>query len=236
MKLLSTGNPKTLKGQKKGYLTFILHLAPGSLSGYNVCPGASKGCLAGCLNTAGRGRFDKTQDARIRKTRLFFENRAEFMTLLRKDIEAAIREADRKGLTPVIRLNGTSDIRWENIPVMVPNSEYTFPNIFEAFPGIQFYDYTKLSNRRGLPKNYQLTFSRSEENENKLDEALSNGMSIAVVFDTKKGKDLPVLYRNLPVVDGDDTDLRFIDPVGSVVGLRAKGQAKKDNSGFVVNV
>ena len=230
MKLLSDANPKIQKGVQHGYLTFIMHLAPGKLSGRNVCPGASAGCLETCLNTAGRGRFDSIQQARIRKTRWFFEDRAGFMAQLVSDVEAGIRKADRLNLIPVFRLNGTSDIRWETVPVG------QYKNIFEMFPHVQFYDYSKLSNRRNIPANYHLTFSRSESNEDKLDEAVANGMNLAVVFSTKKKDMLPQRYRSLPVVDADDTDLRFLDPKGSVCGLRAKGNAKSDSTGFVVHV
>ena len=230
MKLLSDANPKIQKGVQHGYLTFIMHLAPGKLSGRNVCPGASAGCLETCLNTAGRGRFDSIQQARIRKTRWFFEDRAGFMAQLVSDVEAGIRKSDRLNLIPVFRLNGTSDIRWETVPVG------QYKNIFEMFPHVQFYDYSKLSNRRNIPANYHLTFSRSESNEDKLDEAVANGMNLAVVFSTKKKDMLPQRYRSLPVVDADDTDLRFLDPRGSVCGLRAKGAAKSDSTGFVVHV
>jgi hypothetical protein len=244
MKLLSSGNPKTLKSVKKGFLTFILHLAPANLSGYNVCPGASKGCTALCLNTSGRGKFDKIQAARIRKTKMFFENRDEFMRLLVKDIEAGIRKAIREGLTPTFRLNGTSDIRWENIKpnLAIPTGNFNFPmvearNIFEAFPDVQFYDYTKLSNRRNIPANYHLTFSRSEENGAKIPEAFDHGMNVAVVFSTPKNGGLPTVYLDRGVIDGDDTDMRFADAPNVFVGLRAKGDAiKSDGGGFVVNV
>lgn len=224
MKLFGRGNPKTAKGEKKGFLTFILHLAPARLSGYNVCPGASAGCTLACLNTAGRGRFDKIQNARIRKTKMFFENRDEFLALMVKDIEAGIRAAARENLIPVFRPNGTSDIRWENY------------GIIEKFPNVQFYDYTKLPNRRGIPANYHLTFSRSESNEALIPTALDHGMNIAAVFSTPKNGKLPATYAGLSVVDGDETDLRFLDPSGVIVGLRAKGDAKKDSSGFVVTV
>ena len=235
MKLLSESNPKTLKGESKGYMTFIMHLAPGSLSGFNVCPGASAGCLFSCLNTAGRGHMKGIQDARIRRTRLFFEDRPTFMAKLVDEISKGIRKAERKNLIPVFRLNGTSDIRWETVPVSVVGGQ-DYRNIFEAFPHTQFYDYTKLSNRRNIPANYHLTFSRSESNEDKLDEAVRNGMNLAVVFSTKKKNELPTRYRSMPVVDADETDLRFLDPKGSVCGLRAKGKATKDTSGFVVHV
>lgn len=228
MKLLSIGNTKTLKGQKMGYMTFILHLAPSTVSGYNTCPMASEGCSAACLNTAGRGKFDNTQNARIRKTVWYFERRNSFMIELTKDIRAAIRKAEREGFIPVFRLNGTSDIRWEN------ESVGGFRNIMEMFPTVQFYDYTKLHNRRDLPSNYHLTFSRSESNDSKIAEVLRNNINVAVVFDTKKGKELPMSFMGATVVDGDDTDLRFLDPKGVIVGLRGKGDAKKDDSGFVI--
>lgn len=236
-KLLTTSNPKVEKGQKKGFLSFILHLAPHNLSGYNTCPMASPGCSAACLNTAGRGIYDRTQNARIRKTRLFFENRQRFMEYLVADIFAARRLAARKGLAPVFRLNGTSDIRWETVPVRVSytyrNSTWdlNYPNIMEAFSDNQFYDYTKIPNRRNIPANYHLTFSRSEMNEAHIPTAMAHGMNVAVVFNR-----LPERYIGLPVINGDDTDIRFQDPSGVVVGLKAKGKGRKDISGFVVEV
>lgn len=240
MKLLTVGNPKLEKGQSKGYLSFILHLAPAKLSGYNACPSASKGCAAACLNTAGRGGlFPAIQEARIRKTRWFFEDRDTFMAQLVKDVKVGIKLAARKGLVPVFRLNGTSDIRWENIPVSVTRKVFAeipltehFPNIMLAFPDVQFYDYTKLANRRDLPPNYHLTFSRSEDNDAVLP---TIGHNIAVVFDTPKGKALPSEYLGRPVIDGDVTDLRFLDAPNVIVGLRGKGKARKgDHNGFVV--
>lgn len=223
MKLLTLGNTKTVKGEKLGYQTYIMHLAPSTLSGYNTCPMASAGCAASCLNTAGRGQFTATQTARIRKTIWFFENRESFMAQLVKDVEAAIRKATREGFIPTFRLNGTSDIRWENIPVG------GYANIMEMFPTVQFYDYTKLPNRRNIPANYHLTFSRSEENGVQVEQALNAGMNVAVVFD-----EIPETFYGRPVIDGTDTDLRFLDPQGVVVGLIAKGKAKKSTAGFVV--
>ena len=239
MKLLGTANAKTVKGEKKGYLTYIMYLAPSDASGYNTCPMASKGCRAACLFTAGRGRMSNVMQARIRKTVRFFEEREEFLADLVSDVEKAIKQADRKGMIPVFRLNGTSDIRWENYPVVRDGAEY--PNIMTAFPDLTFYDYTKLPNRRNIPDNYHLTFSRSESNDHLIPTAFENGMNVAVVFNVKKKGDLPKyipdgIYDPIPVVDGDDTDLRFLDPRGCIVGLRAKGDAKKDNSGFVVTV
>ena len=225
MKLLTVGNTKTVKGEAMGYMTFIMHLAPSTLSGYNTCPMASKGCAAACLNTAGRGRFTATQEARIRKTRWFFEDRATFMAQLVKDIQAAIRKAERETMIPVFRLNGTSDIRWENVPVGGRR------NIMEMFPSQTFYDYTKLQNRVNLPSNYHLTFSRSEENYTAVDTMMAQGYNTAIVFDS-----LPAVYNGYKVIDGTETDLRFLDPKNVIVGLLAKGKAKKDLSGFTVQI
>jgi hypothetical protein len=225
MKLFGKGNPKTLKGESKGYTTYIQHLAPATLSGYNTCPMASKGCTMSCLNTSGRGRMTTIQSARIRKTRWFFEDRESYLAQMEKDILAGVRAADRDGMIPVFRPNGTSDIRWENY------------GILEKFPEVQFYDYTKIANRRNIPDNYHLTFSRSESNDVDVDTVMMTGtMNVAVVFNTKKGNDLPPTYKGIEVIDGDEHDLRFLDKRNVWVGLRAKGDGKKDTSGFVVTV
>lgn len=240
MKLLTTSNTKTLKGEAQGYLTFGLGLAPTTVSGYNVCPGASAECRQVCLNWAGMGVFSNVQAARITKTKLFFEDRERFMAQLVKEIAAGVKKATKLSLTPVFRLNLYSDIRWENIPVYTSVTSkgvttiYHANSIMEAFPHVQFYDYTKLSNRKNIPANYHLTFSRSEENELKALKVLQDGGSVAVVFDTKKGEALPETWAGYEVVDGDTTDLRFLDKQNVVVGLRAKGKAKAGRSGFVV--
>lgn len=233
--LLTSANPKIQKGENAGYLTFILHLAPASLSGHNVCAKASAGCIEGCLNLAGRGKFTVIQNARIRKTQFFFDNRAGFMETLVNDIKYAIRYAEKKGFIPVFRLNGTSDIAWEKYPATRDGVEYR--NIFEAFSGVQFYDYTKILGRKVKHiSNYHLTFSRAENNQFDCYMALENGMNVAAVFSTRKGDNLPETYMGRIVFNGDNSDLRFLDPKGVIVGLYAKGKAKKDNSGFVVQV
>ena len=235
MNLLSTGNPKILKGLKSGYNTYILHLAPADLSGYNTCPKATAGCKSACLNTAGRGGMFKKgettnaiQKARIRKTKMFYEQRQDFMLALKKDIELAIKQSKRLGLIPVIRLNGTSDLSWEKYD-MIPGQ-----NVFECFPDIQFYDYTKILGRKveGIA-NYNLTFSAADGNDADVYRAISEGYNIATVFGLKKTEPMPETYLGRAVFNGDDSDLRFLDPKGVVVGLYAKGKAKKDTSGFV---
>jgi hypothetical protein len=241
MKLLSTGNPKVLKGLAQGYNTYILHLAPSTVSGYNTCPKATVGCIASCLNTAGRGGMFKRgestntiQQARIRKTKQFYENRSEFMVDLVKDIELAIKQSKRLGLIPVFRLNGTSDLSWEKYEV-VRNGQ-VFTNIFEAFSDVQFYDYTKVIGRKvsGIT-NYHLTFSMADGNYLDCKRAVEEGLNIAVVFGIKKGTTMPTKFfnSNMTVFNGDDSDLRFLDPKNSIIGLYAKGKAKKDTSGFV---
>lgn len=227
MKLLTYGNVKLLKGEAFGYLSAVLHLAPSWLSGWNVCPMASTGCAFACLFTAGRGVYQKTRDARLRKTRQFFTARSEFMAQLVKDIAAVERRATRIGMFPVIRLNGTSDIRWEYVPCVVDGVEY--PNVMMAFPMVQFYDYSKLPNRRDLPENYHVTFSRSESNVEHVAAAMAAGFNVAVVF-----AKLPKRYMGRKVIDGTKTDLRFLDPKKVIVGLTPRGRARKEMSGFVV--
>jgi hypothetical protein len=256
-RLLTPGNPKTEKGRGAGYWTFILHLAPASLSGFNVCAMATAGCKAACLNTAGRGGImaghgiltaddvasgivNTIQKARIRKTKAFFAARHEFMAHLVADIVKAIKLARRNGFKPVFRLNGTSDIRWETIACARPNLAKGFAtgyrNIFEAFPDVQFYDYTKLANRRGIPSNYALTFSLADGNEAHARAALANGLNVAAVFSDKArvARAISEGFLSHPVANGDDTDLRFLDPANHVIALYAKGNAKRDTSGFVV--
>lgn len=218
MKLLSTANPKTQKGVRHGYLSFVLHLYPGK-----TCPKASNGCLHACLNTAGRGGLFKRghdtnhiQLARIRKTELFYNDRDTFLSMLHDDIKKGIKQAQKLGLIPCFRLNGTSDLPFEKY------------GIIQEFSNYQFYDYTKVLNRKRLD-NYHLTFSRSESNAQDVKKAIEQGYNVASVFHA-----LPNSYLDLPVINGDSHDLRFLDQRQVIVGLTAKGRAKKDTSGFVL--
>jgi hypothetical protein len=219
-------NAKTIKGQTKGYLTGILYLAPADLSGKNLCPHASKGCKAACLFTAGRGAMNPIREARLRKTFAFLNDRKAFVEDLKKDIAALQKKAIKKGMIPCVRLNGTSDLPWHSM------------GIFQSFSDIQFYDYTPNKDRmveflKGkLPSNYHLTFSRKEDNQESVQYILNAGGNVAVVF----AGEFPQTYLGKPVVNGDETDLRFLDGENVVVGLKAKGKAKKDESGFVVMV
>ena len=230
-KLLSASNTKIIKGEGKGYKTYILHLAPYTVAGRgNVCPKATPGCIAGCLNLSGHGGMipagkttNKVQEARIRRTQYFFDNRAAFMLDLADDIGRAIKQAARLGLTPVFRLNGTSDLSWEKYTV-----GDTGKTVFELFPDVQFYDYTAVLGRKveGIA-NYHLTFSRKESNDADVKKALKKGMNVAAVYD------------QIPdgMYSADNDDLRFLDPKVGMMGLKVKGwRAKKDYSGFVIRL
>ena len=232
---------KTSKGQKLGYFTGIMYLSPHKMANgkTNLCGDATKGCIKSCLNEAGRGAFSNVQDARIKKTLEFLENPKEFMVKIYKEI---VKLQKKYGQNLVIRLNGTSDLPFENIKVVLEDRYYS--NIFEAFPNVQFYDYTK-NPRRVLKNeigNYYLTFSRAETKLNieYSRNVLNEGKNVAMVFSkelhekiVKMGK---IVYNNreVNVIDGDETDLRFLDMPNSIVALKAKGKASKDTSGFVI--
>jgi len=237
-KLLTTNNHKTIKGQKMGYITYILYMSPftDNSKGINLCPFASKGCSKACLVNSGfGGMYEKVKEGRRNKTEWFLANRSEFMTKLESEISSALRRHEGKDIV-CIRLNGTSDIRYEKIKVRDGK------NIFELFPDVQFYDYTKNWKRfeSPLPKNYHLTFSRSEENEEIALNLLKQGFNVAMVFDN-----LPKRYKGYKVIKGDETDLRFKDGKGVIVGLKYKYNTGKGGevankeaitSGFVIAV
>ena len=235
-KLLGVGtNAKTIKGDGSEYLTAILYMTPykimvdGKL--FNSCAMAKQAsCIDACLYTAGRGQMSNVQTARQRKAEWFYRDRDSFMQQLHEDITKFSAYCHKRGIQPCVRLNGTTDIRWELIKL----GDY---NIFELHPDVQYYDYTKISNRKckDIP-NYHLTWSYSNANPEYaklLDKAIEQGMNAAVVYRTAYHK---TTWQGYPVVDGDSDDLRFLDPKGGhIVALYAKGKAKKDTSGFVVD-
>ena len=229
MSLLNSGNSKTRKGEKKGFTTYGLHLAPANLSGFNVCKDATAGCAAACLNTAGRGAMTSVQRARIKKTLFFFKDKQKFLAELWAEITKSIKSSARTGMTPCVRLNLTSDLPWEKI-------KFNGQSVMEAFPDVQFYDYCKSPERMTkfvngeMPANYHLTFSRSETNGALALAFLKSGGNVAMVF----RKSLPASYFGHDVIDGDETDLRFLDGKGKIIGLKEKGLAKKDETGFVL--
>ncbi|SCW76963.1 hypothetical protein SAMN02927900_04742 [Rhizobium mongolense subsp. loessense] len=246
----SGNNAKTVKGDGE-YETAIMYLAPFTLAGSNVCPMAEQaGCVKGCLNTAGRGAYNNVQVARINKTKRYLASRTQFMADLVDDLERFVAYCERKGVKPAVRLNGTSDIQWEVAHFASRGDKRG--SVFELFPEVQFYDYTKVYKRayRALPVNYSLTLSYSHAStayaEAVVKAANETGANIAVVYRTKELRDTLASYDcaglatttdfnlNRPVFNGDETDLRFLDPKGVIVGLYAKGAAKGDRSGFVV--
>ncbi len=228
--MFKSGNPKTDKNQSveglENIVVLHLNLAPSDLSGYNVCPMASMGCKKACLHTAGNPVFQAQKDkGRINRARYYMQDRANFMKQLVRELENFVKWCKKNNKIGVVRLNTTSDISWE------------IYNLFERFPTLQFYDYTKIQKRamkfaRGeYPPNYHLTYSLNEDNYNKAIEVLKNGGNVAVVF----RKDLPQTFNGYKVINGDEHDLRYLDEKNVVVGLKAKGKAKKDTSGFVMN-
>jgi len=237
MKLLSINqDTKTIKGLKKGYLTGIMYLAPYTLGGKNICPFAkAAGCIQACLNTAGRGIFNSVQNARLNRTKLYHSDINAFMNQLAVEIHALKKTAIKNGLIPVIRLNGLSDIEFENIRFNYEfiGKKLNNVTIFEIFSDLQFYDYTKNPNRDQLPKNYDLTFSYSNKPEFKKfnDIAIKKKMRLAAVF---SDQNLPAYFMGLPVLNGDESDLTFLAPKNTILGLYAKGKAKKDTSGFII--
>ena len=216
--LLSKENTKLKKGESVSY---GLSLLPADLSGVNVCSFSTAGCRAGCLVSAGRGRFDSVSNGRRWRTNLLAEHPDTFIRLLAHEL----RQLETKhGKKLAVRLNVLSDLRFERIA----------PDLFREFANVQFYDYSKFpaSARKNLPENYYLTGSYSERNTS-VKKLLATYPTVAVVFD----KSLPDTYQGVRVIDGDATDDRFNDPNGTIVGLRAKGDAiGDDSSGFVVTV
>ncbi|GGD98230.1 GP88 family protein [Rhizobium anhuiense] len=240
----SGNNAKTVKGDGE-YETAIMYLAPFTMAGSNVCPMAEQaGCVKGCLNTAGRGAYNNVQQARIAKTKRYLASRTTFMADLVTDLERFVAYCKRKGVKPAVRLNGTSDIQWE--VAHYASRGDARGSVFELFPEVQFYDYTKVYKRahRQLPANYALTLSYSAANpayaEAVTKAAHETGANLAIVYRTKELRDYfvgkLVQYGDAcrDVIDGDETDMRFLDTKGVIVGLYAKGRAKGDQSGFVV--
>ena len=235
-KLLSTNNAKTIKGEKLGYKSYILYMSSfkDNSKGINLCSHASKGCSDSCLVGSGMGGIYTTvQNGRRNKAEWFLENRNEFLNTLVKEITNAIKLNKDKAI-PVFRLNGTTDITWEKFKIKDNK------NIFELFPDTQFYDYTKNYKRfeKELPKNYQLTFSRSEINHKKAMELLIRGFNVAMVFNK-----LPNTFEGFKVINADLDDLRFLDEKNVICGLKYKKMTGKGannkkafESGFAIAV
>ncbi len=221
---------KLIKNNKvSGQYTYGVYLAPAKLSGYNVCPFSTPECRMGCLNTSGRTGIELTAgksrnlNSRIRKTRLFYEQPEFFMAWMISEIKKHSNKAKELGLGFSVRLNCTSDIDWANVHV---NGK----NIFELFPEVKFYDYTKNPYKfYNKPENYHLTFSYTGRNWELCKELLNKGINVAVVFNIEKANQLPAMFRGYPVINGDLTDYRIEDNKGVIVGLKWKRIANKEN-------
>jgi hypothetical protein len=257
-RIFSTTSAKAIKAQGFGYLNAIHYMAPASLSGVNLCPHSSAGCRALCLGwesgQAGMvshdAQINSVRASRIEKAQRFMKDRAAYLLDVVRSIDNTLAEADRKGLKPCFRMNGATDIAWEGVRfsvwrnmdgkaqgVVLGGAQNI--NIFDHYPDVDFVDYTKNPKRfdRALPANYHLTFSRSETNEADVLQLLARGVNVAAVFAVKP-EGYYGLYR---VVDGDEHDLRQLDPKGDsvrggyIIALSPKGRkAKRDTSGFVV--
>jgi len=217
--------------------TYILYLAPATVATkqgetFNACPASTPECRAGCLFYAGQAQvFKNINVARVNKTRAFIESREAFLDLLKKELRLALKRANKSGKRVAVRLNGTSDIDWVSLGI-IGNPE---------FDAIQFYDYTKLPTRaikwaRGeLPRNYQITFSRSETNARVAERVLAAGANVAAVYSHR----LTLDFDKIGQLDGDLHDARFLDVGhGKLILLKAKGKARNTESqtGFVLNL
>jgi Gene product 88 len=224
--LLSAANTRQRHG--KGYLSVGLTLTPRATgrAGRNLCPFATKGCAATCFADYDRMAWPQNKRAAVARTLLLARDPKLFASILKADLAAELAKANKKGLPLVCRLNVVSDVAWER----------EHPDLIEAFPGIQFMDYTKDVTRMldpARPKNYHLTFSRSERNEDDCRRVLAAGHNVTVVFRTPP---FPDRFWGYQVIDGDEDDLRFLDPRPRVVALRARGTgAREDETGFVLD-
>ena len=223
---LLTAPDENVKFAKTETAVYGLALAQSTLSGHNTCPFSTPACRAGCVATAGMGRYDSVTAGRVLKTRFLVEDPSAFLTILAHEIGVAWR---KHGVRLRVRLNTFSDIRWEDVA----------PEIFEAFPTVRFYDYTKYPrmHRGNLPANYHLTYSVSERVSDAtlklLWHAPGETSNSAVVFNVTRSQPLPLTYMGIPVIDGDKSDDRTRDPRGVIVGLRAKGRMRKNPMGMV---
>ena len=240
-RIFSVDSAKAVKAQGYGYLNAIHYMAPADVAGVgDLCPSRTPGCTAACLGwysgqasmVAHDADINSVRQSRIDKARRFMKDRAAYMRDVVRSIELAERKAARMGLALCVRMNGSTDISWEGIAC--ERNGTRFRNLMDAFPHIQFVDYTKFASRmrRALPSNYHLTLSRTERNDATVADIVRAGGNAAVVFDR-----VPAEWQGLTVIDGDTHDLRHLDPRGVIVGLTPKGRkAKRDTSGFIVRL
>lgn len=230
IKLLSNGNTNA-KTKKNEIRTFILYLSPArqNSKSINLCPKASKGCLKSCLFTSGRGVFTTVNMARTRKSNLYVEDKETFLKQLSKEVQTKINSSLKKGYKVAFRLNGTSDVDFLSMMKTRGLFDYT-----KAPNNVYFYDYTKIIGKAlkyNKDPKYTVTFSRAEDNQRDVDVAIKNNIPVAVVFNK-----IPKDYNGVKVIDGDISDLVMLKNKGVILGLKAKGQALKDNTNFVVQI
>lgn len=240
-------NPKVAKnGKIVDVMTAPMHLAPSWLSGFNVCPQASAGCIAACLHTAGNPAYmSQKETSRITKTQAYFKQRAAFLAVLVFEMIAHRTKWTAQGYDVAYRLNATSDLPFERRTVIVDGH---IVNIMSMFSDCVFYDYTAITKRAvawasgKMPQNYHITFSKKEDNDSDVLDVLTAGGNVAAVASLEIYKTSMVSRRvtiagqSFTCIDGDAHDYRPADDTGVVVLLKAKGDAKTDTSGFVIRV
>jgi hypothetical protein len=222
--ILSYNNNKTVKGEKNGFATYIFYGAPNTVSGYNTCASSSKGCRANCIFYSGRGAIKSVQDARIRRTKQYFEERPDFLAQVNKDIMSAIKHSERNNMIPTFRLDGTTDIGLAR-------------HFVRLYPTVQFYDYTKVVKRVKLAEkydNWHITYSLSENTtKGTMKILLAGTTNIAIPFKVVPNIGERLLWGR-KLVDGYSNDLRFLDGVNRIVCLKAGGRGRESNSEFIV--
>jgi hypothetical protein len=221
---------KVKKGEKKNVLTAIIYLAPATESvkygGMNFCAKASPGCSEACLGAKSRRlAMSRGYHSKAWKSLLLIYRKDIFSSIMCRELANLEKRANKRGMIPACRPNGSTDYQFE----------VHMPELFESFPNIQFYDYTKIKSRmfRELPENYSLTFSRSEINDEECLEVANKGDNIAIVF-VDLPKALEEGWQDMPVYNGDESDYRPGDPKESVIGLSVKAGIKGNSNGFIV--
>ncbi len=223
---LLTANRKLESASEYGWLATGLSLLPGRKSGVEMCPDRGA-CFATCLDTSGHGMMPNVVKARMERAKFYVEHPEAFITLLDLEVEKHVEAAAAKDLRPAVRLNVLSDLPWEEI----------VPELFKLHPEVQFYDYTKSRQRardslKGWwPSNYNLTYSWNERSTGAFgSRLLRDGGRIAYVM--REDTVAPAWMRRAGFVDGDEHDLIFLHPPGSIQALKPKGKLRSMRTAF----